>query len=47
MEALASDDKTMGVVYVNVEPAGPSITSISPNPIPTGNFTVTMTGTGF
>src|ERR1700722_14973499 len=47
IEALASDGKTMGAVYVNVEPAGPPITSISPNPIPTGNFTVTLTGTGF
>ncbi len=47
VEALASDGKTMGVVYVNVEPAGPSITSISPNPIPTGNFNITLTGTGF
>ncbi len=47
VEALASDNKTLGVVYVNVEPAGPSITSISPNPIPTGNFSVTLTGTSF
>ena len=47
IEALASDGKTMGAVYVNVEPAGPPVTSISPNPIPTGNFTVTLTGTGF
>ena len=47
IEALASDNKTMGVVYVNVEPAGPSITSISPNPISTGNFTATLTGAGF
>ena len=34
-------------VYVAVEPAGPSISSISPNPIPIGSYTVTITGTGF
>ncbi len=47
VEALASDGKTMGSVYVNIEAAGPSIASVSPNPIPTGNFTVTLTGTAF
>ncbi len=48
IEALASDNKTMGVMYVNIEPAGPPITSVSPNPIP-ANSTValTVTGTGF
>jgi uncharacterized protein (DUF1800 family) len=45
--ALASDKKTLGVVYVDVEPAGPRITSISPNPVNTGSYTVTLTGSGF
>jgi len=45
--ALGSDGKTMGIVYVNVAPAGPSITSVSPNPAPTGNPTLTIKGTGF
>jgi len=45
--ALGSDNKTMGVMYVNVEAAGPAITSISPNPVHTGNFTITLSGTGF
>ncbi len=47
VSALGSDKKTTGIVYVAVEPAGPSITSISPNPIPVGNYTATITGTGF
>jgi len=47
VEALASNNKTLGVQYVNVELAGPVILSVSPNPIPTGSFTVTLTGTGF
>lgn len=47
VEALASDGKTLGEQYVNVEPAGPAISAISPNPIPTGNYTVTLTGAGF
>ncbi len=34
-------------MYVAVEPVGPSISSISPNPIPTGSYKVTLTGTGF
>jgi hypothetical protein len=45
--ALGSDKKTSATVYVAVEPAGPAITSISPSPIPTGNYSITVTGTGF
>jgi uncharacterized protein (DUF1800 family) len=45
--ALGSDKKTSATVYVAVEPAGPSITSISPNPIPAGSYSITVTGTGF
>ncbi len=47
VSALGSDKKTSAIVYVAVEPAGPSISSISPNPIPTGSYTVTITGTNF
>ncbi len=47
IEAYGSDNKTVAVVYVNVAPAGPAITSVSPNPVPTGNSTVTITGSGF
>ncbi len=45
--ALASDNKTSATVYVAVEPPGPSITAVSPNPLPVGNFSVTITGSGF
>ncbi len=46
--ALGSDGKTLGDVYVNIAPVGPSITATNPaSPIPTGNYTVTLTGTGF
>jgi len=45
--ALGSDKKTSATVYVAVEPPGPSISAISPNPIPTGSYAVTLTGTGF
>jgi hypothetical protein len=47
ISALASDKKTLGIVYVNVAPAGPTITSIAPSPIPTGAYTITLTGVGF
>ncbi len=45
--ALASDLKTSATVYVNVAPAGPAITSVSPNPILVGSYTITITGAGF
>ncbi len=47
VSALASDKKTSDIVYVNVAPPGPPISSITPSPIPNGNYTVTVTGTGF
>ncbi len=47
ISALGSDGKTSAIVYVAVEPAGPSISSISPNPIPVGSYSITVTGTGF
>ncbi|HEY6344870.1 MAG TPA: DUF1800 family protein [Bryobacteraceae bacterium] len=45
--ALCSDKKTTSTVYVAVEPPGPSITAITPDPIPTGTYSITVTGTGF
>jgi len=47
VSALGSDGKTSAIVYVAVEPPGPSISSISPNPIPVGSYGITVTGTGF
>ena len=45
--ALASDKKTTALVYVNVAAAGPTLTSVSPSPIPVGNYAVTVNGSGF
>lgn len=46
IEAIASDG-TIGCEYVNLEPAGPVITSVSPSPLLIGNPTLTITGQGF
>jgi uncharacterized protein (DUF1800 family) len=42
-----ADGKTKGIAYVDILSAGPTITSVSPNPLPVGTFTVTVTGSGF
>lgn len=47
ISALGSDNKTLGIVYVAVEPAGPPISAISPSPIPVGSYNITITGSGF
>jgi uncharacterized protein (DUF1800 family) len=47
ISALASDKKTSAIVYVNVAPAGPTITSVSPASPANGNYTVTLNGSGF
>jgi uncharacterized protein (DUF1800 family) len=47
VRATASDGKTAGTVYVLIEPLGPNLTSVSPNPLPVGSFNITVTGTGF
>jgi uncharacterized protein (DUF1800 family) len=45
--ALGSDGKTKGIVKVEIGPAGPSISAITPNPIAPGKYTVIIHGTTF
>lgn len=45
--AAASDKATSATVYVVVAAAGPTITKVSPESIPVGNYTATVTGAGF
>ena len=45
--AIGSDGKTKGSMLLRVTPDGPVITSVSPNPIAPGKFTITIHGTGF
>jgi hypothetical protein len=47
IQALASNKTTAAAVYVVLAPNGPSITSVSPAPIPLGTYTITVHGTGF
>jgi hypothetical protein len=42
-----ANSKVSATTYVNIEPLGPPITSVSPNPLAVGNVTVTVTGSGF
>jgi Divergent InlB B-repeat domain len=39
--------KTKASTYVNILSLGPTITSVSPNPLPLGTYTVTIYGSGF
>jgi hypothetical protein len=43
----ASNPTITGVTFVYLLANGPTLTSVSPNPLPAGQFTVTLTGTGF
>jgi hypothetical protein len=36
-----------GLGYANIQPPGPTITAVNPNPLAVGNFTVKITGSGF
>lgn len=42
-----SNPTVSGSTFLYLLPAGPTITSVTPNPIPTGTITVTLQGTGF
>ncbi len=47
IQAKGADGKTIGSTYLTIKSLGPTLTSISPNPLPVGTFTVTVTGSGF
>ena len=47
VKALASDKKTSASIYLLIEPLGPTLTSVSPNPLPVGTFNIAVTGSGF
>jgi hypothetical protein len=42
-----ADGKTVGTTYVLLLGPAPTLTSVSPNPLPAGTFTVTLTGGPF
>jgi hypothetical protein len=44
---LSGNTKVSASTYIYILPAGPTITSVSPNPIPVGTDTITLTGSGF
>jgi hypothetical protein len=47
ISAVSADGTASGKTTVTVLAAGPTITSISPNPLPSGTITVTIQGAGF
>ena len=47
VRALASDGKNAASVYVLIQPLGPTLTSVSPNPLLVGSFNIAVTGSGF
>src|SRR5580698_359341 len=44
---LASNTKISGSQAITLLMAGPQITSVTPNPLPSGSVNITITGTGF
>jgi hypothetical protein len=47
IKALGADGKTSGSTYVLLINAGPSITTVIPNPLPAGSYNITVKGSGF
>jgi uncharacterized protein (DUF1800 family) len=47
IKALGSDGKTIGATYVLLLTAGPTITTVIPNPLPAGSYSITVKGSGF
>jgi uncharacterized protein (DUF1800 family) len=44
---LSTNSTIKASQYIYLMPAGPTVTSVSPNPLPVGGDTLTLTGTGF
>ncbi len=42
-----ADTSLRATVYINILPAGPTLSTVSPNPLPTGSVNITLTGSGF
>jgi uncharacterized protein (DUF1800 family) len=47
IQALGSDGRTVGRTYLMIQPLGPMLTSVSPNPLPAGSYNITVNGSGF
>ena len=50
VQITATSAMTMGVsasTYLSILILGPPVTGVSPNPVPVGQYTVTLSGTGF
>ena len=47
IKATASNGMTVGSAYVLIELLGPTLTSVSPNPLHVGTYHITVNGTGF
>ncbi len=47
IQALGADGKTAGTTYLLIQPLGPALTSVSPSPLPSGSFNITVNGSGF
>jgi len=47
IQALGSDGKTIGTTYLLIKPLGPTLTSVSPNPLAAGSYNITVNGSGF
>jgi hypothetical protein len=45
--ASVTNSKVSATTYVSILSNGPTITAVSPNPLPTGTYAVTITGSGF
>jgi uncharacterized protein (DUF1800 family) len=47
IQATGADGKTIGIAYALIEPLGPTLTSVTPNPVNIGTYKVTVNGSGF